>query len=305
MDAGPSLSPAAVGSAAGSTCPVSAGPLRAGAAERAEQMDDFVINQGNTAWVLLSAALVLMMTPALALFYGGMVRSKSVLNMMLMSFSALGVVGVVYLLWGYSMSYGRTSAASSATRSRSSGSTGSPTATRPTSWRPTAYPAYAFVAFQATFAIITVALLSGAVADRIRFSAWLVLHRGVEHRWSTSRWPTWSGAAGCCPGRGRSARWRRRWTSPAGRWSRSGPASAGLVLAVAARCPQGLRQGPDATRTTCRSSCSVPGCCGSAGSASTPARPERPTTRRPSRGSTPWLPACTGLLGWLGDGAGP
>ena len=61
---------------------------------------------GYYAWMLVSSSLVLMMTaPALALFYGGMSRSKSVLNMMMMSFSALGVVGIVYMLWGWSMSY--------------------------------------------------------------------------------------------------------------------------------------------------------------------------------------------------------
>ena len=63
------------------------------------------LDAGLTAWMLVSASLVLLMTPGLALFYGGMVRSKSVLNMMMMSFSAMGVVGVVYVLWGWSMSY--------------------------------------------------------------------------------------------------------------------------------------------------------------------------------------------------------
>ncbi len=61
---------------------------------------------GATAWMLTSASLVLLMTPGLAFFYGGMVRAKSVLNMMMMSFGAMAVVGVVYVLWGWSMSYG-------------------------------------------------------------------------------------------------------------------------------------------------------------------------------------------------------
>ncbi len=64
------------------------------------------MNSGDTAWVLTSAALVLLMTPGLALFYGGMVRSKSVLNMMMMSFGAIGVVGVLWTLFGYSMAFG-------------------------------------------------------------------------------------------------------------------------------------------------------------------------------------------------------
>ncbi len=138
-------------------------------------MDEFVLNEGNTAWILVSAALVLMMTPALAFFYGGMVRSKSVLNMMMMSFSAIGVVGIVYALWGYSMSYGPDVA----------GLIGNPFAlfgiedvanTDPSNLlAANGVPVYAWIAFQATFAIITVALLSGAIADRTRFRAWLVL----------------------------------------------------------------------------------------------------------------------------------
>src|SRR4029079_6536351 len=64
------------------------------------------LDSGTTAWVLASSALVLLMTPGLAFFYGGMTRSKSVLNMMMMSFGAMGVVGVVYVLWGWSMSFG-------------------------------------------------------------------------------------------------------------------------------------------------------------------------------------------------------
>ena len=61
---------------------------------------------GDTAWMLMAASLVLLMTPALALFYGGMSRQKSVLNMMMMSFGSMGLVGIIYLLWGWSMSYG-------------------------------------------------------------------------------------------------------------------------------------------------------------------------------------------------------
>ena len=65
-----------------------------------------VVNTGDAAWMLIAASLVLLMTPGLAFFYGGMSRSKSVLNMMMMSFGAMAVVGVVYVLWGWSMSYG-------------------------------------------------------------------------------------------------------------------------------------------------------------------------------------------------------
>ena len=68
--------------------------------------DQLAATSGNASWMLMSAALVLLMTPALALFYGGMSRQKSAINMMMMSFGSLGVVGVVYILWGWSMSYG-------------------------------------------------------------------------------------------------------------------------------------------------------------------------------------------------------
>jgi Amt family ammonium transporter len=69
-------------------------------------MSPFEIDTGTTAWLLASAALVLLMTPGLALFYGGMVRAKSVLNMMMMSFGALAAISVIWVLWGYSFAFG-------------------------------------------------------------------------------------------------------------------------------------------------------------------------------------------------------
>ncbi len=65
-----------------------------------------MVNTGDTAWILTSAAMVLLMTPGLALFYGGMVRAKSVLNMMMMSFGALALISVLWVLYGYSMAFG-------------------------------------------------------------------------------------------------------------------------------------------------------------------------------------------------------
>ncbi|MCD6641102.1 MAG: ammonium transporter, partial [Nocardioides sp.] len=119
---------------------------------------------GLQAWLLMSASLVLLMTtPALALFYGGMSRSKSVLNMLMMSFSAVGVIGIVYVLWGWSMSYGSTDVAMLfANPFEMFGLDGVEGGT------------YLAVGFQLTFAVITAALISGAVADRLKFSAWLV-----------------------------------------------------------------------------------------------------------------------------------
>lgn len=133
------------------------------------------IETGDTAWMLIAASLVLLMTPALALFYGGMSRQKSVLNMMMMSFGAMGVVGVIYLLWGWSMSYGSESVlglfANPFEMFGLSGVIGDAT-----EWAVSgsgAYPQVVDVAFQVTFAIITVALISGAIAERARFGTWL------------------------------------------------------------------------------------------------------------------------------------
>ena len=133
------------------------------------------IDTGDTAWMLIAASLVLLMTPALALFYGGMTRQKSVLNMMMMSFGAMGVVGVVYLLWGWSMSYGGESVlgmfANPFEMFGLSGVIGDAD-----EWIVSgtgAYPQVVDVAFQVTFAIITVALISGAIAERARFGTWL------------------------------------------------------------------------------------------------------------------------------------
>ncbi len=129
------------------------------------------IDPGDTAWVLTSAAFVLLMTPALALFYGGMVRAKSVLNMMMMSFAALGLVSVLWVLFGYSVAFGD---------DVGGGLLGSPTQFLGLNGLMGAesavgtLPAMAFVAFQAVFAIITVALISGAIADRAKFGTWLV-----------------------------------------------------------------------------------------------------------------------------------
>jgi ammonium transporter, Amt family len=133
------------------------------------------LDTGATAWMLTSASLVLLMTPGLALFYGGMTRSKSVLNMLMMSFGAMAVVAVVYVLWGWSMSYG----------SDVGGVVGNPfdqfglagtmnDAAGEFALDSYGVPVVVGVAFQMTFAIITTALISGALADRTRFSTWMV-----------------------------------------------------------------------------------------------------------------------------------
>ena len=122
------------------------------------------MDYGYHAWMLVAASLVIMMTaPALALFYGGMSRSKSVLNMMMMSFGTIGIGGVVYVLWGWSMSFGSKDVAMIFN---------SPFETF--GLRDLAGQDYIFVGFQLTFAVITAALISGAVADRMKFSAWML-----------------------------------------------------------------------------------------------------------------------------------
>src|SRR5581483_10773431 len=143
-------------------------------------------NTGDTAWMLASSALVLLMTPGLAFFYGGMVRARSVLNMLMMSISAMGVVTVLWVLYGYSLAFGDDAGAGVVGKPTSfwglKGLIGVNSAAADPSKGVAAtdiplagtLPATVFVAFQLMFAIITVALISGAVSDRLKFGAWLV-----------------------------------------------------------------------------------------------------------------------------------
>jgi ammonium transporter, Amt family len=140
---------------------------------------------GDTAWMLASSALVLLMTPGLAFFYGGMVRAKGVLNMLMMSISAMGVVTVLWTLYGYSLAFGNDKFNLFGDPTQYWGlkgliggnavaadpSTGTAAVDIPLAGT---LPQTVFVAFQLMFAIITVALISGAVADRLKFSGWLL-----------------------------------------------------------------------------------------------------------------------------------
>ncbi|MEV7630790.1 ammonium transporter [Microbacterium sp. NPDC089318] len=122
---------------------------------------------GNVSWVVTATALVLLMTPGVAFFYGGLVRAKSVISMMMMSFGAIGLIAVLWVLYGYSMS----------TVTSPSHFAGDPFADlglAAASAGPDANVALLGVAYGATFAIITVALISGAIADRARFGPWLI-----------------------------------------------------------------------------------------------------------------------------------
>jgi Amt family ammonium transporter len=123
------------------------------------------INSGDTAWMLISTALVLLMTPALAFFYGGLVRSKNALNTMMMSFISLGFVGVLWAMFGYSLTFSEGNDWIGGTsRFFLSGVGLEPQGT---------IPHLLFMCFQGTFCIITAALISGAIVERMRFSAYV------------------------------------------------------------------------------------------------------------------------------------
>ncbi|MER5202020.1 ammonium transporter [Streptomyces sp. NPDC002825] len=127
------------------------------------------LDTGDTAWLLVATALVLLMTPGLALFYGGMVRTKSVLNMLMMSFVSIALVTVVWLVAGHSLAFDDDAFAGLIGGAGHLGLAG----IGPDSLTGTV-PTFLFSTFQLTFAIITAALISGAVADRTRFAGWLV-----------------------------------------------------------------------------------------------------------------------------------
>ncbi len=132
--------------------------------------DPVVLSTGNTAWILASSALVLLMTPGLALFYGGMTKTKSVLNMFMMSFSAIGLVSVLWLVYGFSVAFGDDVNGLWGNLTQYLGSDVPTDAL----WGALDIPVYVFIAFQMMFAVITVALISGAIADRAKFAGWLV-----------------------------------------------------------------------------------------------------------------------------------
>lgn len=129
------------------------------------------MDQGNTAFLLIAAALVLLMTPGLAFFYGGLVKAKSVISMMMMSFGAIGLIGVLWAIYGYAIAF-PTIEGTGPLWSIDVNEIGLSSLLETPEGA--AYPPLAFVAFQATFAIITVALISGAIADRAKFGAWMI-----------------------------------------------------------------------------------------------------------------------------------
>ncbi len=150
------------------------------------------LDTGDTAFMLVSAALVMLMTPGLAFFYGGMVRSKSVLNTMMMSFIALAIVGVLWAVIGYTVAFGP----GGNNLLGSLVNLGLKNTTGPNSLIGT-IPTPVFVAFQAMFAIIAPALISGSVVDRMRFGAFalfvglwsILIYSPLAHWvWSSDGW---------------------------------------------------------------------------------------------------------------------
>ena len=134
-------------------------------------MTDVVLNSGDTAWVLASTALVLLMTPGLAFFYGGMVRTKSVLNMMMMSMVTIGIVSVLWVIYGFELAFGY-KAGSPWYGSFGLSGLGGEVNDFTNNGGIYPIPILVFAAFQLMFAIITPALISGAIADRTKFVSW-------------------------------------------------------------------------------------------------------------------------------------
>jgi len=138
------------------------------------------LDQGNTAFILIAAALVLLMTPGLAFFYGGLVKAKSVISMMMMSFGAIGLIAVLWAVYGYAIAFsgegGPGFVGIDGFLGINLGQIGLAAANDQvvSGEYAAAFPDFAFIAFQATFAIITVALISGAIADRAKFGAWMI-----------------------------------------------------------------------------------------------------------------------------------
>ena len=172
---------------------------------------------GDTAWLLAAAALVMFMTPGLALFYGGLVRAKNVLGIVMQSFVALAVVSVLWVLVGYTLAFGpdRGLVVGGLDFLGLNGVGAAPSPLAPT------VPASAFMAFQLMFAIITPALITGAFAERMKFSGYL-LFLGL---WSVlvyaplAHW-VWGGGSSERTGSERSTSLVGRWCTSTRAWPR-------------------------------------------------------------------------------------
>ncbi|MCF3175752.1 ammonium transporter [Streptomyces sioyaensis] len=131
--------------------------------------DKVTLSPANTGFMLICSALVMIMTPGLAFFYGGMVRVKSVLNMLMMSFISLGIVTILWVLYGFGLAFGTDSGGFIGWDGHFAGLSGIGLTQL---WGASTIPIYVFAVFQLMFAVITPALISGALADRVKFTAW-------------------------------------------------------------------------------------------------------------------------------------
>ncbi|MBD2829757.1 ammonium transporter [Streptomyces globisporus] len=152
------------------------------------------LSAANTGFMLICSALVMLMTPGLAFFYGGMVRVKSTLNMLMMSFISLGIVTVLWVLYGFSLAFGADVGSVVGWSGDYVGLSGIGVTEL---WDGYTIPVYVFAAFQLMFAVLTPALISGALADRVKFTAWAlfivlwvtVVYFPVAHWvWGTGGW---------------------------------------------------------------------------------------------------------------------
>jgi Amt family ammonium transporter len=152
------------------------------------------LSAANTGFMLICSALVLIMTPGLAFFYGGMVRVKSTLNMLMMSFISMGIVTILWVLYGFSLAFGTDSGSVVGWSSDYVGLSG---IGKMELWDGYTIPVFVFAVFQLMFAIITPALISGALADRVKFTAWAlfitlwvtIVYFPVAHWvWGTGGW---------------------------------------------------------------------------------------------------------------------
>ena len=261
---------------------------------------------GDTAWVLASAALVLLMTPGLAFFYGGMVRAKSVLNMMMMSFVTIGIVSILWVLYGFSVAFGDTGngfwgglARRRPRRARSA---------RPGRQRrrlPDPGPGVLDV--------------PADVRDH-HPGADLRRHRRPREVPRLGHLRGLLGHARLLPGRPLGL--RLRWHATCSSDGRAGsPDSASRTSPVAPRststpvpraspwrsCSASATAGPRrrSSRTTCRSCCSAPACCGSAGSASTPGSALAANQTAALAFTNTQVATAAGVLGWLHRGEAP
>src|SRR5215510_11828506 len=162
------------------------------------------IDTGDTAWVLAASALVLMMTlPGLALFYGGLVRTKNVLNVLMQCFITAGMVGVLWILVGYSLAFGTGNAWIGDFSKAGLAGVSMDSVTANFASPPRNIPEYVFIMFQAMFAIITPALILGGIGERMKFSAWvafitvwlLLVYCPIAHMvWGSEGWIFKAGA---------------------------------------------------------------------------------------------------------------